>query len=217
MPENSPHNAEVFKNTREFIIVPKVPKKQMLKSLPPNTEEQTPENLSHNAEGVQKQTPENSSQFPSAKGQIPENSPPNAKGVQELISIKLPHSAKSAKGQNAREFTIQCQSAQEQMLENSHNAKRIHYIVPKVPKDKLMKNSLHKAEGQMPENSPHNAKGVQDIKEQTSESSPHNAKSVHAQRIHNVKDAQEQIPEDLQWQGQAPESSYNVKYAQGQF
>ncbi|KAF0373951.1 hypothetical protein F8M41_012936 [Gigaspora margarita] len=46
----------------------------------------------------------------------------------------------------------------------------------------------------MPENSPHIAKGVQGIKGQMSESSPHNGKSVHTQRIHNVKDAQEQIP-----------------------
>ncbi|CAG8612133.1 38180_t:CDS:2, partial [Gigaspora margarita] len=57
---------------------------------------------------------------------------------------------------------------------------------------------------QMPENSLHNAKGVQGIKGQTLESSPHNGKSVHAQRIHNVEDAQEQIP------GITPENSLQI-------
>ncbi|CAG8853131.1 4619_t:CDS:2, partial [Gigaspora margarita] len=43
----------------------------------------------------------------STKEQILENSLPNDEGVQEITSIKSLQSAKSAKRQNAREFTIQ--------------------------------------------------------------------------------------------------------------
>ncbi|KAF0524544.1 hypothetical protein F8M41_015158 [Gigaspora margarita] len=154
------------------------------------------ENSPHNTEGVQEYQRIYHS-VGSAKGQMLENSLPNAKGVQELISMKSPHSAK----------------------------------ILKVPKDKLIENSLYKAESlqeQIPENSLQGQKcsrkkikkpkdkprkfttqcqrcsRCQSIKKQMSESSPHNSKSVHAQRIHNVKDAQEQIP------GITPENSLQI-------
>ncbi|CAG8840609.1 16456_t:CDS:2, partial [Gigaspora margarita] len=79
-----------------------------------SAQEQIPENLPHNAKGVQKQTPENSSYAKSAKEQIPENSLPNTKSVQGQ-TLKNSHNGKNAQGQipekyprtNAKEFT-QC-------------------------------------------------------------------------------------------------------------
>ncbi|KAF0465215.1 hypothetical protein F8M41_026316 [Gigaspora margarita] len=164
---------------------------------------------------------------------MPENSPSDTKGVQELISMKSSLAPKSAKEQNAREFTIQCQRY------SRANTKRIH-ITPKMPKNKHQRS----AQRQTPENS-HNTEVFKNKPENSSYSaesaqgqidgefttqsrrtnigeSPHNGKSVHAQRIHNVEDAQEQIPgiipeNSLQITEIVKEnSSHNAKSVQGQ-
>ncbi|CAG8680176.1 3774_t:CDS:2, partial [Dentiscutata heterogama] len=166
MPENSPYNSEVFKNTREFITVPEDKLQRIYHTMPKvfkNTREfitvpkdkrwrkfttqcqrcsRTPEQMSENslydAEGVQEQTPENSSQCQ-----------------------KCPRT-------NIREFTTTLKNL-------SHNTEGIQ---EQTPKNSLKYQNAESAQGQMPENLPHNAESF---------------KNKH-QRIHYAKDAQEQIP-----------------------
>ncbi|CAG8737545.1 907_t:CDS:2 [Gigaspora margarita] len=128
MPENSLHNTEVFKNTRKFITVLKVPKKQMLESSPPNAEvfKNKHQRIHHSAESAKNKrqkihytTPKvfkNKHQklHDSGQGQMLENLPHNAKGVQEQTpknSLQFPRS-------NAGEFITQYQRCS-RTLENS--------------------------------------------------------------------------------------------------
>ncbi|CAG8808372.1 31239_t:CDS:2, partial [Gigaspora margarita] len=156
-------------------------------------------NLLYNAEGVQKQTPENSSKCPR---KMPENLPHNAKGVQE----QTPENSLYAQGQmpdnllhSTREFYY---SSLEQMPENlPHNAEvfkntREFITVLKVPKKQML------------ESSPPNAKGVQEQTPETSSQCPRtNAREFTTQRQrciqehqkidHSAESAKEQMPENL--------------------
>ncbi|RIB09170.1 hypothetical protein C2G38_2209600 [Gigaspora rosea] len=241
IPENSPHNAEGVQertpenssktNAREFTTQCKgVQEYQRIHYIAKSAQGQMPENLPHNAEGVQEQIPENlriyhtTRSVESVQEQIPENSSHNAKGVQEQtpknlsyaqrqMLENLPHNTKVFK--NTREFITLLKVPKDK-------CQKIHHTMPKVFKNKHQRiqkfttqcegvqehqrihHSAESVQGQMPENSLHNAKGfkitpenslqcqnVKSTQEQIPKNSPHNAKSVqgHAQKINNAEDA----------------------------
>ncbi|CAG8551479.1 4577_t:CDS:2 [Gigaspora margarita] len=159
-----------------------------------SAQEQMLENSPHNAKGVQEQTPEI---HHNAQEQTLENLPHNTKGVQEQI----PENSSYAQEQmpdnlphNTREFTTQHRVFKNKYQRIHYSAKmlknkcqRIYHTTPKVFKNKHQR-IHHSSQGQMLENSLHNAKGVQEhqrihhsaksAKEQMLENSPFNAKGV---------------------------------------
>ncbi|CAG8834088.1 45100_t:CDS:2, partial [Gigaspora margarita] len=156
--ENSSYNTKSVQktNTKEFIIAPKVLKKNTENS-PHNTEggKNKYQRIHHSAQG---QMPENLSH------NTKENSPCNAKGVQE----QTPKNLSRCKRTNAKEFTICSKTnTKEFIIVHKDKYQRIYHTMPKifkntkefitvskVPKEQMLENSLPNAEGvqeQIPE------------------------------------------------------------------